>query len=40
MSDSEKWAKYEAEKQKLIGMDLTAAEYEAALKALVDKLKI
>ena len=35
-----KWVQYEIEKQKIIAMNLSASEYEKAVKKLVNKLKI
>ena len=44
MTEAEKWAEYEAEKQRLLHElnygDLTSDEYDAAIMALTDRLKI
>ncbi len=40
MTDAERWAEYEAEKQKLQQEGLSAAEYQEALKALADRLHL
>ena len=40
MTDAEKWAEYEAQKKKLQRSGMTAAEYEAALKAVLKRLRL